>query len=108
MKFDFKMKGERNRFYRLGIWRGTNGIRNKVLERDNNECQWCKERGLVTTTELEVDHILELEHGTFQDAIDMDNLRTLCKSCHNLRHQRFEHGKFNFKPNKYNHDERWD
>lgn len=105
MKFDFSNKNERIRFYKQAAWKGVNGVRNKVLERDNFECQWCKEKGLVTTTKLEVDHITELEYCTYQEGLDMDNLRTLCQACHNKRHNRFDGRKVKY--NKYIQDERW-
>jgi 5-methylcytosine-specific restriction enzyme A len=108
MEFNFKDENERMRFYKNKLWRGVNGVRNKVLDRDNNECVWCKERGLVRTLQmgkLEVDHIKELEHCTFDEAIDINNCRTLCTYHHNERHDRFKG--FHFQPNKWADDEKW-
>ncbi|MEK4128545.1 HNH endonuclease [Solibacillus sp. FSL W8-0474] len=65
---------------------------------------WCKEKGLVTVTNLEVDHTKILEECTYEEAIDLSLLRVLCRSCHNLRHNRFE-GKV--KKKKKWQDERW-
>ena len=68
-------------------------LRQQCLERDHYECQWCKEQGKLTTqydSILEVDHIKELEYYP-QHALDIDNLRTLCKDCHNKRHDRFNY-----------------
>lgn len=79
-EYNFKSKEGRRRFYASNIWRGVNGVRNQVLRRDK-ECLWCARDGLVTTGDmaiLEIDHILELENGTYEDAIDLNNLRTLC------------------------------
>ena len=93
MQYNFKLKSERRRFYKSRQWRGVNGVRNQVVKRDNNECVWCKRDGLVTTKEmgkLEVDHIKELEHCTYEEAIDLDLLRTLCTYHHNVRHNRFD------------------
>lgn len=90
---EFATKQNRIRFYKSNIWRGVNGVRNQALKRDSNECVWCKRDGLVTTKEmgtLEVDHIKELEYCTYDEAIDLDNLRTLCKYHHNVRHNRFD------------------
>lgn len=103
--YDFRLKSERLRFYNQSAWRGVNGVRKKVLNRDNNECQWCKKEGIVNTKELEIDHIIELEYCSYELALDMDNLRTLCRSCHNKRHDRFEHREVRF--NKFKNDERW-
>lgn len=80
-EYNFKSKAERTRFYKSNIWRGVNGVRNRAVKRDNNECIWCKGEGRVTTKEmnvLEVDHIIPLENCTYQQAIDLNNLRTLC------------------------------
>lgn len=81
---------DRANFYGSNTWRK---LRLKALERDHYECQWCKEQGKVTTINdaiLEVDHIKELEHYP-ELATDMDNLRTLCKDCHNKRHGRMNY-----------------
>ena len=79
-EYNFRCEKDRMRFYKSRAWRGVNGVRNKVVKRDDNECVWCKRDGLVTTKEmgkLEVDHIIELEDCTYEQAIDPDNLRTL-------------------------------
>ncbi|WP_137597192.1 HNH endonuclease [Paucilactobacillus kaifaensis] len=90
-----------------------------VLRRDNYECQWCKAEGRVTRQGdvdnhgrpiiLEVDHIKELEYYP-ELALDPDNLRTLCKDCHNKRHHRMNYSthKHVNKDNKWSKDERWD
>lgn len=67
---------------------------------------WCKRDGLVTTIEmgtLECDHIIEVENGIYEDAINLDNVRTLCKYHHNQRHNRFNGAARNPKWN----DEQW-
>lgn len=108
MQYNFKDKSERRRFYKSNAWRGVNGVRNQVVKRDGNECVWCKRDGKVTTSDmaiLEVDHIKELEHCTYTEAIDLNNLRTLCRSCHNKRHNRFD-GQYKSK-RKFINEERW-
>lgn len=83
-------KDDRANFYGSSTWRK---LRQMVLERDHYECQWCKDEGKVVSindTILEVDHIKELEHYP-ELATDMDNLRTLCKDCHNKRHGRMNY-----------------
>ncbi|MER1957914.1 MAG: HNH endonuclease signature motif containing protein [Solibacillus sp.] len=105
MNYDFTKDSERKRFYKSSAWYGVNGARNRAVSRDNNECVWCKEEGRVTTNQtatLEVDHIKELKHCTYEEAIDLNNLRTLCSACHNMRHNRF-----NGKKNKWADDEKW-
>lgn len=91
---DVSTKAARHNFYSSLTWKLK---RQEILERDHYECQWCKENGKVTTqfdSILEIDHIKELEHHP-ELALDNDNLRTLCKDCHNKRHKRF-----NFKESK--------
>ena len=108
MEYNFNLKEDRLRFYKSNIWRGKYGVRNTVLKRDGYECVWCKEQGLVTTKEmgqLEIDHILEVEHGTYETAIDPDNCRTLCSYHHNQRHNRFN-GR-SAEQNKWANDEQW-
>ena len=100
-------KEERAAFYSSSEWRR---LREEVLRRDHWECQWCKLEGKVVTnadTILEVDHIKELEYYP-ELALDIDNMRTLCKECHNKRHERFQYRKSKAKENKnYREDEWW-
>jgi 5-methylcytosine-specific restriction protein A len=100
---EYKTIEQKRKFYDSSDWRR---LRKQVLERDNFECVWCKKEGKVTVRDgaiLEVDHIKELE--THPDlALDIENMRTLCKHHHNVRHNRFD-GK-ETKEKKWN-DERW-
>lgn len=90
-------KIERRIFYNSEEWKLK---RLDILERDNYECQWCKEDGGVTVkgkldkngnpVVLEIDHIKELEYYP-ELALVNENLRTLCKDCHNKRHKRFNY-----------------
>lgn len=85
-----KTREDRASFYGSSAWRK---LRLQVLERDHYECQWCKAEGKVVSindTILEVDHIQELEYHP-ELALDADNLRTLCKECHNKRHGRMNY-----------------
>lgn len=78
-----------NPFYLTAEWRQK---RIEILERDHYECQWCRAEGKLTTQYdaiLEIDHIKELETHP-ELAWDNDNLQTLCRSCHNKKHHRFE------------------
>ncbi|MCQ9215026.1 HNH endonuclease [Streptococcus sp. O1] len=86
---DVSSRASRRIFYQSKAWRY---LRQQALERDHFECQWCKSEGKVTTeldSVLEVDHIQELEYYP-EKALELDNLRTLCKECHNKRHKRFQ------------------
>jgi 5-methylcytosine-specific restriction endonuclease McrA len=98
---EYDTREQRKKFYKTADWRR---VRRYVLRRDNYECQWCKEDGRVTTTNLEVDHIEELEKRP-DLRLEPDNLRTLCIDCHNKRHKRFGE---NSKPkHKFMTPERW-
>lgn len=107
---DRKVDKETMRFYKSKKWRET---REKVLKRDNYECQECKKQGIVKTIDhskhksLDVDHIKELDSYP-ELAFDMDNLVTLCVSCHNKKHNRHQRGKpFPKKETKWTGDEWW-
>lgn len=81
-------------FYHSREWRK---IRKEVLARDKRECQVCKDLGRVTLDNLLVHHIYTLEFY-FNKRLDIDNLITVCHSCHENIHCRF-------KVNKWKHDE---
>ncbi|MFY4480773.1 HNH endonuclease [Latilactobacillus sakei] len=105
---DTSTRESRTHFYNSQPWRE---LRAAALERDHYECLWCKAAGKVTSNQsavLEVDHIKELEFYP-EYALDIDNLRTLCKDCHNRRHHRFNYASHGpKKENKWKDDERWD
>lgn len=85
----YKIKQEQIAFYKSSK---RQKLRLEALERDNYECIWCAQEGRVTTqhdTVLEVDHVKEIEQHP-ELALELDNLRTLCKLCHNKRHNRFD------------------
>ncbi len=55
----------------------TKATRLRVLARDNHACVWC-----TSTDHVEVDHVIRYaDGGSSRD----DNLRTLCKPCHDKR-----------------------
>ncbi|WP_035445856.1 HNH endonuclease [Atopobacter phocae] len=96
-KIDVETRKARARFYNSPTWRK---LRAERIELDNFECQWCKAEGRVSRAGaynldgrkiiLEVDHIKELETHP-ECALDINNLRTLCRDCHNKRHNRFNY-----------------
>lgn len=107
MGIDTTSKVTRAAFYNSPEWKEK---RRKILERDNFECQWCKEEGRVTVSDrsmLEVDHIQELKDHP-ELALDEGNLRTLCKECHNRRHGRMNYRHMDQNQNRWAGDERWD
>ncbi|WP_303978824.1 HNH endonuclease [Streptococcus danieliae] len=103
---DTSTKENRKDFYNSRAWRK---LRLEALARDNFECQWCKKEGRLSNNinaALEVDHIMELEYYP-ELALELDNLRTLCKACHNKRHERFEFRSKSKEKVKYRADEWW-
>ena len=109
MNIDVSTRDSRKEFYNSPEWKK---IRIEVLERDHYECQWCAAEGRVTSNKgynrktLEVDHIKELEYYP-ELALEIDNLRTLCKHHHNQRHKRFEFKRDKQKPNRTFRDDEW-
>ena len=75
------------KFYKSSAWEKK---RLEILERDNYECQVCKEEGGFTPATT-VHHILHLENRP-DLAFDNDNLLSVCAACHNREHpERFIH-----------------
>lgn len=103
---DYTDKLVRRNFYNSQVWRLK---REEIKHRDNYECQWCKEEGGVKTDKhmvLEVDHIKELETHP-ELALEDDNLRTLCRDCHNKRHKRMNYKSMNPKNRNKWADDEW-
>ena len=72
-------------FYKSRTWQK---VRQFIWKRDNGLCQDCLRKGLITPGK-EVHHIVELTEDNIGDAsisLGVDNLITLCKSCHESRH----------------------
>lgn len=69
------------RFYNSIEWRALSA---KRLQDDQWGCAFC---GKIAT---EVDHIVEIKTDEgWERRLDYDNLRSLCHSCHDKRHNRF-------------------
>lgn len=68
-------------FYNSALWKH---VRNEALERDNNECQKCKARGLYSDAECV--HHKEHVRKRPELALTLDNLISLCNSCHDEEH----------------------
>lgn len=71
-------------FYHSIAW---NHARKQVLLRDNYLCQECLKKGVINDQNLIVHHIVELKQD-WSKRLDMQNLTTLCYSCHNKIHGR--------------------
>ncbi len=109
---EYSTPEQKRKFYDSREWKQ---IREVVKGRDNYECQECKRKGLVSIDtneysesakrkkiQLVVHHIKELEHHPSL-ALDIDNLETVCVSCHNREHGRA----FEDNVNRWADDERW-
>ena len=106
---EYKTKVQKKKFYNSGAWLS---LRARALDRDNNECQECKRLGKVhvdsvkqdgekKSIELNVHHKKEIEFYP-EEALNLDNLETLCLDHHNQIHDK------NFAPQKRRwNDERW-
>lgn len=73
--------GNTKKFYKSGAWKRK---RKQVLERDNWECQKCKERGGYSkaTTVHHIKHLTDRPDLALTDS----NLVSLCSACHNEEH----------------------
>lgn len=109
---------EAKAFYNSNAWRNKkNGKRIEILKRDRFECQDCIERlknarknkieltgeDRLIRSAKHVHHIKELKDNP-EFALADNNLISLCKKCHDIRHERYI--KQCEKKNKIN-DERW-
>jgi len=84
------------KFYKSSAW---DKKRLKILQRDNFECQICKEEGRFAPATT-VHHILHLKDRP-DLALDDDNLVSVCSVCHNREHpERFIYRNVEPKRNK--------
>lgn len=85
-------------FYNSGLWEH---VRAEALERDNNECQKCKAKGLYSKAQC-VHHKQHVRKRP-DLSLTLDNTISLCNSCHDKEHPE----KFNNKPKEQLNEERW-
>ncbi|MEM5397333.1 HNH endonuclease signature motif containing protein [Staphylococcus gallinarum] len=83
---------ETKRFYKSQEWRR---VREQALIRDNYLCQVCLDKGIITDAKI-VHHIIYLRHD-FDKALDLDNLTSVCQTCHNKIHANDDKKRKNFK-----------
>ncbi|NRT70026.1 HNH endonuclease [Clostridium beijerinckii] len=84
--------------YNNSLWQY---VRSKALERDNNECQKCKSKGIYSKAQCV--HHKEHVRKRPELALTLDNLISLCNSCHDEEHPE----KLNNKPKPQLNEERW-
>ena len=107
----YKTRDAQHKFYKSSTWQK---LRKEILNRDNNECQMCKEQGIVRIdteernsdgrkkAQLIVHHKQELEYHP-ELALEPDNLVVVCWGHHEEIHNRIKY----FKTNRWKQDERW-
>lgn len=84
----YKRNKEAKRFYNGTPWK----MRRKLtLIRDKYLCQKCFRKGIITPANT-VHHIKSLEEFP-ELALDLENLETICPSCHNKEHPEKGYGK---------------
>lgn len=59
-------------------------VRKQALERDNHLCVECLKHDRITPA-TDVDHIVPFEGLDDPLRLDLDNLQSLCRSCHNIK-----------------------
>ncbi len=104
--------GEKNKFYSLAYY-GWKELRQSRLDLDNNECMMCNGRwsdGEHKPIKIQlkraqaVHHVKSLElHPELSK--DINNLISLCNTCHNIVEERYK--KFVYKEKKIISEEKW-
>lgn len=79
----FKRNKESKQFYDSPAWKKC---RKLALTRDNYLCLDCLEHKRITKADM-VHHIIEIKDDRTK-ALDVDNLRSLCNTCHEKHHNR--------------------
>ena len=69
------------KFYKTKTWQDK---RDEILQRDNYECQMCKDKGRYTSATT-VHHIKHYKYCP-ELALTDSNLVSLCDACHNVVH----------------------
>jgi 5-methylcytosine-specific restriction protein A len=79
MNFDLTTLEGRRKFYRSGVWFN---LRSSVLTTEPI-CEWCKSKGIIRAA-TEVHHKIDIAvNPTMSHACNLNNLQSLCLSCHN-------------------------
>lgn len=99
--------GNTHYFYTSRTWRRKRKV---ILDRDNNECQLCKENGKVTIGTKEdsliVHHIQELKDRPDLCLTD-SNLLAVCRDCHENVFHPERLGEYKERK-KFTNEERWE
>ena len=79
-KKKIKSNGWKKKIYNSAAWLA---VRQAALERDRWQCQECKKSDKIKKA-IDVDHMVDLEINPSL-AYDLENLQSLCKSCHSKK-----------------------
>ena len=74
--YDLTKENERQKFYKCTKWRKLRAYKLDL----NPLCEHCDKKGIITTG-TEIDHIIPIVQW-IKGALRLDNLQTLCGSCH--------------------------
>lgn len=104
--------GEKNRFYKLACY-GWEELRGDRLELDNFECMMCNGKwndGEHKPLKIQLKRAQAVHHKMPLElypelAQDIDNLISLCNTCHNIVEGRYR--KFKLKEKKIISEENW-
>ncbi|WP_209660476.1 HNH endonuclease signature motif containing protein [Acetoanaerobium pronyense] len=84
--YDNKTRDDKfTKFYKSKAWTKTRQVR---LIKDSKLCQDCLSEKKITIADT-VHHIIEVKDN-WAKRFDIDNLISLCHSCHNKRHKKGE------------------
>lgn len=82
--YDDHLRNQKTKqFYKSRAWQAA---RRKALTRDNYLCQDCLSENRITRADT-VHHLVEISVD-WSKRLDINNLVSLCASCHNMRHAR--------------------
>lgn len=102
---EFIKNGKKKKIYDDSYWK--NYLSQKILRRDNFECQECKKEGSLTIKEhgkkLDIHHIKEIEQYPELTYVE-SNLETVCVHHHNILDNK---NQFKNKKDKFINEERW-
>lgn len=100
----FIQRNEIEKFYKTTIWKK---LRQKVLEKNNYDCQHCKSKGEANKANT-VHHVKHLKQHP-ELALDEENLIAVCKECHNELHPEKHYSFISYRSykDKYLNEERW-
>ncbi|WGH50174.1 HNH endonuclease [Enterococcus phage Phi_Eg_SY1] len=78
--------GKYSKFYHTPEWRATRKV--KLLE--TPYCEVCMRKGITTKADM-VHHIIELRdpNGGWEKRLEMNNLESICYSCHNKHSHKY-------------------